>query len=225
MVKNDGGLNPGEKSKWIDISIPLRDRMVYGYAEHVPRIQIAIHPDKEKPITLWDLNMKSHTGTHIDAPRHFIPDGITIDEMPLDVMIGPARVIEIKGPETIKTADLEPYDIRAGERILFKTKNSGRVYATQQYKGDFVTISPEAARYLAAKKIRLVGMDYLTIAGSDPMENVDIVHRAFLSNGIYIIEGLNLDGVEPGDYELVCLPLRLERGDAGPCRAVIRPLP
>ena len=102
MIENKSGLNHVGKSKWIDISIPLRDRMVYGYAKDVPRIQIVRHPDKDKPITLWEFNMKSHTGTHIDAPRHLIPDGITIDEMPLDVTIGPARVIEIKDPATIK---------------------------------------------------------------------------------------------------------------------------
>jgi arylformamidase len=92
----------------------------------------------------------------------------------------------------------------------------------RQYAGKSVTISLEAARYLAEKKIRLVGIDYLSVASAEPMENVSDVHRAFLDNGIYILEALNLAEVQPGNYELICLPMRMERGDAGPCRAVLR---
>ena len=107
--------------------------------------------------------------------------------------------------------------------ILFKTKNSPVVYATRVYMGDYVAITPETAKYLAAIGIVLVGLDYLTIASMKPLENIDIVHRTFLSRGIYILEAINLDGVKPGDYDLICLPLRLDKGDAGPCRAVIKP--
>lgn len=190
----------------------------------IPMVDRLFDVDKGDKVTMSQITMSSHDGTHIDSPLHFIPGGTTIDAMPIETTVGPARVIGIKNDKEITVEELEPYKIQAGERILFKTKNSGKVYTTQQYKGDFVTISPEAARYLADKKIRLVGMDYLTIASNDPMENVNIVHRAFLSNGIFIIEGLNLNDVEPGDYELICLPLRLDSGDAGPCRAVIRPI-
>jgi arylformamidase len=149
---------------------------------------------------------------------------MTIDDMPIETSVGPARVIEIKDEKQITVAELEPYNIQEGERILFKTKNSPKVWAERTYAGDFVTISLEAAEYLADKKIRLVGMDYLTIADKNPPEMINDVHRAFLSKGIYIIEALNMDGVAPGDYEMVCLPLRIEKGDAGPCRVVIRPL-
>lgn len=218
------------KTEWIDITLPLGKEipvLPIDYSADDSKIKIPIvdrifDVDKGDKVTMSQIAMNSHDGTHIDSPLHFIPGGNTIDTMPIETTVGPARIIGIENDKEVTVEELEPYDIIEGERILFKTKNSGRVYAVQQYKGDFVTISPEAARYLAGKKIRLVGMDYLTIAGNDPMENVGIVHEAFLRAGIYIIEGLNLDGVEPGDYELVCLPLRLERGDAGPCRAVIR---
>jgi arylformamidase len=143
--------------------------------------------------------------------------------MPIETTVGPCRVLEIRDKKFVKVEELEPYKIRAGERILFKTRNSPGVYDVWWYTGPFVTISPEAAKYLAAKKIRLVGIDYLTVAGNDPPENIGVVHEAFLRNGIFIIEGLNLTGVKPGRYDLVCLPLRLDKGDAGPCRAVIRP--
>ena len=220
------------KTEWIDITLPLGKEIPVLPIDYsaddtkikIPKVDRLFDVDKDDKVTMSQIAMSSHDGTHIDSPLHFIPGGTTIDALPIETTVGPARVIGIKNDKEITVEELEPYKIQAGERILFKTKNSGKVYTTQQYKGDFVTISPEAARYLADKKIRLVGMDYLTIASNDPMENVNIVHRAFLSNGIFIIEGLNLDGVEPGDYELICLPLRLERGDAGPCRAVIRPI-
>ena len=139
MDENHNSSEQASKSEWIDISIPLRDKMAYGHPKDAPRIQIAIHPTKDKPITLWNLNMMSHTGTHIDAPRHLIPDGITIDKMPLDVAIGPARVIEIKDPEIVKPEELEPCNIRQGERILLKTRNSSRCYETDELVEDFLS--------------------------------------------------------------------------------------
>jgi arylformamidase len=168
--------------------------------------------------------MNSHDGTHLDAPLHFIPGGMTIDAMPIETAVGPCRVIEIKDEKDITVAELEPYNIQAGERILFKTKNSPHVYAVRQYMDEYVAITVAAARYLVDRKIRLVGLDYLTIGHTQPPQDINDVHRAFLSNGIFVLEAINLDGVVPGDYDLVCLPLRIEKGDAGPCRAVIRPI-
>jgi len=173
-------------------------------------------------VTMSRIEMSSHDGTHIDSPLHFIPGGTTIDAMPIETTVGPCRVIEIKDEKSVTVKELEPYKIKAGERILFKTKNSPGVYAVRQYAGKFVTISVEAARYLAEKKIRLVGIDYISVASAEPMENVNDVHKAFLSNGIFILEALNLAGVKPGNYELICLPLRIEKVDAGPCRVILR---
>ena len=175
-------------------------------------------------VTMSRIEMDSHDGTHIDSPLHFIKGGTSIDEMPIGTAIGPARVIEIMNEKEITVEELEAHGIRQGERILFKTKNSPRVYSTRVYKGDYVAITPEAAEYLAGTGIILVGLDFLTIAGMNPPENITKVHLAFLTRGIYILEALNLDGVAPGNYELICLPLRLDRGDAGPCRAVLRPI-
>ncbi len=224
------------KSEWIDISLPLGEEIPVlpplspepGDASESPippsRVARFFDVDKGDKATMSRIEMISHDGTHIDAPLHFIPGGMTIDEMPIDTTIGPARVIEIKDDKEVTVKELEPYNIQPGERILFKTKNSPRVYATRQYTGDFVAVSLEAARYLAEKKVRLVGIDYLTIASIETLENLAAVHRTLLSNGVFILEAINLDGVRPGNYELVCLPLRLEKGDAGPCRAVLRQL-
>ncbi len=212
------------RPKWIDISLPLRDNMVYWPVRDAPKIKIMKHPDDNSPITLWDLKMKSHTGTHIDAPRHFIPDGATIDEMPLDALIGPARIIEIKDTESIKPEELESYDIQPGERILFKTQNSSKCYKTDELVEDYVYISIEAARFLASKKVLIVGIDYIAISTIKDWDNMIRVHNTLLGNGVWVLEGINLSEVAAGLYELVCLPLRLEGGDASPARAIVRPL-
>jgi arylformamidase len=178
--------------------------------------------NKGDPVTMARLELISHDGTHIDAPLHFIPGGTTIDAMPIETANGPCRVIEIKDEKDITIKEIEPYNIKAGERILFKTKNSPHVYDVRQYTGPYVAITPATADYLVAKKIRIVGLDYLTIGHMDPPDDINKVHRAFLGNGIYILEAINLDGVPAGEYELMCLPLRIENGDAGPCRVILR---
>ena len=218
------------ENQWIDISIPLGKDIPELAMEtsdgEVPRSSVKRFFDVEKgdKVTMSRIEIDSHDGTHIDSPLHFIKGGTSIDEMPISTAIGPARVIEIMNEKEITVEELEAHGIRQGERILFKTKNSPRVYSTRVYKGDYVAITPEAAEYLAGTGIILVGLDFLTIAGMNPPENITKVHLAFLTRGIYILEALNLDGVAPGNYELICLPLRLDRGDAGPCRAVLRPI-
>ncbi len=178
--------------------------------------------NKGDPVTMARLELNSHDGTHIDAPLHFIPGGSTIDKMPVEATNGPCRVIEIKDDKDITVKELEPYKIKAGERILFKTKNSPHVYNVKQYLGKWVALTPESADYLVAKKIRMVGLDYLTIAHTEPPEDINKVHRAFLSHGIYIMEAVNLDGVPAGKYEMICLAIRIENGDAGPCRVILK---
>jgi arylformamidase len=218
------------ENQWIDISIPLGKDIPELAMEtsdgEVPRSSVKRFFDVEKgdKVTMSRIEIDSHDGTHIDSPLHFIKGGTSIDEMPIGTAIGPARVIEIMNEKEITVEELEPHGIRQRERILFKTKNSPRVYSTRVYKGDYVAITPEAAEYLAGTGIILVGLDFLTIAGMNPPENITKVHLAFLTKGIYILEAVNLDGVAPGNYELICLPLRLDRGDAGPCRAVLRPI-
>ncbi len=223
------------KTEWFDITLPLNKEIPIPPAmppqpgQPPPKVSVPtatvyrfFDVDKGDKVTMSRIEMTSHDGTHIDAPLHFIPGGTTIDAMPIDTTIGPCRVIGIKNNQSVTVKELKPYKIRAGERILFKTKNSPGVWATRQYAGKFVTISLEAARYLAEKKIRLVGIDYISVASADPMENVTEVHKAFLGNGIFILEALNLAGVKPGKYELICLPLRIEKGDAGPCRVILK---
>ena len=166
------------------------------------------------------LAFGSHTGTHMDAPLHFIRNGRTLDKMPLDATIGPCRVIEIKDSESVKVAELDNQRIKAGERILFKTRNSRRSWKKDNFDEDFVYISKEAAAFLAMAKIRTVGIDYLSVGGfrKDGVET----HHALLGAGIWIIEGLNLAKIEPGKYELNCLPIKILGSDGAPARALLR---
>jgi arylformamidase len=166
------------------------------------------------------LSLGSHTGTHMDAPTHFVPGEAGMDRMPLDATIGQARVIEIQDPVSIKPDELDPHEIRRGERVLFKTQNSTRRWWTEDFAEDFVYVSQEAARYLADRRVRTVGLDYLSVGGfhKDGVET----HQALLGAGIWVIEGLDLSEIEPGEYELICLPLKVEDGDGAPARAILR---
>lgn len=212
------------ESDWIDISLPIYAGMIGGPNDPRVKITLVRDPDKGDPVTMSQITMISHTGTHIDSPRHFFTEGTSIDEMPLDTFIGPARVIEIKDKESIKPMELEPHDIQPGERILFKTNNSSWVYDSDKFITPYVYISNDAASFLVEKKIRLVGIDYVTVGGYVNREDNMVVHKMFLNGGVSILEELNLKDVKPGHYEFIALPLRIRNGDAGPCRAIIRPV-
>ncbi len=169
------------------------------------------------------IEMISHTGTHIDSPYHFIDGGSTISDMPLDATIGACRVIEIRNREKITTAELEEQNIRKGERLLFKTCNSPKTYTSRRYVEDYVYLGADGAEYLASKKILLFGLDNITIGALEEPENTR-AHEILLGAGIYLMEDCALADVPPGEYELLCLPLLMWHGDAGPCRAILRPL-
>lgn len=146
-----------------------------------------------------------------------------METMPIDATIGPARVIAIQHPEIIGVQELEPHHLKKRERVLFKTKNSEHHWKTHTFQEKFVYIPAATAHYLAERAIQTVGVDYLSVGGyeTDSAET----HRTLLGAGIWVIEGLNLEHVEPGDYELICLPLRIVGSDGAPARAVLRKLP
>ncbi|MCX7912070.1 MAG: cyclase family protein [Dehalococcoidales bacterium] len=210
---------------WYDITVPLRQGMVYFPTDPVPpRIYRMSDRALGAKVTMSMLEIISHTGTHIDAPLHFIADGSTISDMPLDATIGPARVIEISDPEKIKVEELEKHNIRKGERLLFKTRNSPQAYERDQFSDDYVYFDVAAAEYLAGKKVILVGLDNITVGHRKEADNIARVHETLLGAGIYILEDCALAGVPAGEYELLCLPLLMYNGDAAPCRAILRPL-
>jgi len=207
---------------WLDITMTVRSGMVHWPGDEDVAIERTEDLERGGPYNLSRAVMSLHSGTHVDAPLHFISNGRGIDEMPPSATVGPARVIEIRDPVSIKTSELEAHAIERGERILFKTANSYRIRDTDAFVEDFVYLSEPAAGFLAQKGIVAVGIDYLSIGPYG--EDASGIHKALLEAGIWIIEGLDLTGVEPGDYELVCLSLKVERGDGAPARAILRPL-
>ncbi len=166
------------------------------------------------------LRMSAHSGTHVDAPFHFVPDGATIESLPLELFIGPALVQAVDAERHITEEHVEAIDWKGESRVLFKTRNS-RLLHQSAYDPDFVAFSVEAAQALVARGVKLVGLDYLSVAHAD--EQVP-VHRAFLDHGVVLLEGIDLSEVEPGRYELICFPIRLRGSDGAPCRAVLRDL-
>ena len=205
---------------WIDVSVSLHTGMAHWPDNPAVSITRMLDMERGDVCNVSTISMGSHTGTHMDAPLHFVRAGKGLDEMPLDATMGPARIIEIHDPESIKAAELRPQAIQRGERILFKTRNSSRCWNTDDFIEDFVYISQEAARYLASLAVQAVGVDYLSVGGfkKDGQET----HQALLEAGIWIIEGLNLSQVTPGAYELICLPLKIAHSDGAPARAIVR---
>jgi arylformamidase len=169
---------------------------------------------------LTHLSMSAHTGTHMDAPRHFIADGITMEQLPFEAVIGRCRVFELDCEDQITADDLKKIRLSSGQRVLFKTRNSTRSWSMNEFDQDFVSIRADAAQYLADLGVMTVGVDYLSIGGfnKDGVET----HQIMLGAGIWVIEGLNLSDIKPGYYELICLPLKLEGADGAPCRVVLR---
>ena len=207
------------KQRWIDISIPLQTGMVNWPGD--PRVSIDPLKDMESggSSNARLISMSTHTGTHMDAPRHMLRGGKTLDALPLEATIGPARVVEIRDRKSIQVAELLEHRIRRGERILFKTYGSARRWRKPEFDPKYVYITSEAARFLASRGARTVGVDYLSVGGYK--EGTHETHEILMEAGIWIIEGLNLSGVKPGRYDLVCLPLRIANGDGAPARAAL----
>lgn len=205
-----------QNAKWIDISATIKSGMVHWPGDPAVRIRRLNNMDKGDSNNVSLLTMTSHTGTHMDAPLHFFKNGKSLHKMPFEATIGPAQVICINDKVSITPGELRRYNIRRGERILFKTANSQRCWKTNRFIKDFVYISKEAAKYLTKVNVRMIGVDYLSVGG-------DIsVHHLLLKSGIWIIEGLDLSSVKKGRYDLICLPLKILNSDGAPARAMVR---
>ena len=208
---------------WIDISVPMRDGMVHWPGDPECRISLFVSIPGGAPCNLTQMSLSAHTGTHMDAPRHFVRKGKTMEALPLSAVMGPCRVIEIKHQSLITAAELAPHKLIRGERVLFKTRNSIRSWRLAKksvFDENFVYIPADTARFLVEKGVQTVGVDYLSVGGyqKDGVE----CHQLILGAEIWIIEGLDLSKVTPGEYELVCLPLKIVGADGAPARAVLR---
>lgn len=204
--------------KIIDISLPLNKDTVI-YPDNVG-LSISTHHDMPEYNTkLSAITFGSHTGTHIDAPAHAVIGAPALDKIPLETFVGPCRVFDFSKEEVeaITKDMLEKKNVKAGERILLKTRNSIRGF--KEFYDDFVYLDGDAADYLASVGVILVGIDSLSVkkrGGKDSRP-----HTSLLSKNIPIIEGLNMPTVNEGEYELFCLPLNFTGIDGAPARAIL----
>jgi arylformamidase len=208
------------KAGWIDVSVPLHSGMVHWPGDPEVCISRISSMENGDECNVSTISMSAHTGTHMDAPLHFLANGAGLDRLPLEAVIGPARVIAIRDPRSVTAAELARHRIRRGERILFKTHGATARWKQGTFDEDYVYVSLDAARFLAARGARVVGVDYLSVGGF--REDSAETHRVLLSAGIWIVEGLDLSRVKPGRYDMVCLPLRIAEGDGAPARVALR---
>lgn len=202
-----------------DISVPISPALPRYPGDPPIRLVPLPPPDEGEPFRTSRLSFGSHTGTHIDAPAHLLKGGMTVDQIPLPNLIGPCLVVDLTDLRgEIDVALLKKLPIKGVRRLLFHTRNS-MLWDQSGFVEDFAALTPAAAGYLVELDVQLVGIDYLSVEGG---ESQGKVHRILLDAGVIILEGLNLVGVSRGEYELICLPLKIRGGDGAPCRAVLR---
>jgi len=206
----------------LDVSLAVGSNLIVWPGNPPPRMHPTTRLARGDASNVSEICLGSHTGTHVDPPLHSLDHGAAVDRLPLDVLIGPAQVLDL----TVVAQTIGPGDLEAAmprhtvERVLFKTRNS--MYwrsMPEHFPTDYVALSPEGARWIVDRHIRLVGIDFLSIerygAAGRP------THHALLEAEVVIVEGLDLAGVDAGEYTLVCLPLKLLGADGGPARAVL----
>jgi arylformamidase len=206
-------------SRIYDISVPIRSGgLVYpGNPEIEITLQQAVAKGAGANVSF--IRFGSHTGTHADAARHFFDDGQTVDRIPLERLIGPALLLGFPDElRAVSAADLQKHDIKGHKRILLRTRNSA-LLSQKEFARDYTYLAPDGAQYLVDNGVELVGIDYLSIEQFHSGHHK--THRTLLERSVVIIEGLDLSVPAAGEYELICLPLRIEGCDGAPARAVL----
>jgi len=203
-----------------DVTVPIRNSMPVWPSD--PPVQLTpkshLSRDGSHTVRLTAIEMGSHTGTHIDAPWHFVENGRRLSEIPIETLVGPATVYEIPGVRSIGRADLEKRDLSGKERVLFKTENS-KHWNDGRFYEEFVYLEPEAAQVLVGSGVKLVGIDYLSIDKYKSEKHPS--HFVLLERNVVIVEGLNLSKVAPGKYNMAALPLNLQDADGAPTRVIL----
>ena len=210
---------------WIDATATLAASRTPVYEGDAPMV-FSFLKDMRKgdALTLSKYDLGAHSGTHVDAPMHFIKDGASVDAVAIASLIGPARVIVIPDSiQAIDTTELNHHDWKTAERILFRTRSSSHGWMdSTQFHRDFAYITGDAAEAMAAAGIKLVGVDY--ISAEQFAAPAPLAHRALLGKGIPIVEGLDLRGAPAGDYDLIILPMKVSGHEGAPARAILRPI-
>ncbi|MGN6569045.1 MAG: cyclase family protein [Flavipsychrobacter sp.] len=208
---------------WIDISATIFDGMVRWPTDPAVHIYKAEEIGKDdSPANVTGISTTAHVGTHIDAPLHFYKDGNDVASISLEKLIGKAHIVHIQNEKKcITTEEIKDIAIAAGDSILFRTKNSERDWSHEPFTEEYVYLNTEASQYLVDKGVNCIGIDYLSLGNK---ENDPEVHRIVLGAQIVIIEGLILKDIEPGQYEMICLPLKIKDSDGGPSRVIVKKL-
>jgi arylformamidase len=206
---------------WIDISVPIRPGVPIFEGDPAFHIELAASMAAGAICNVSRLDLGAHTGTHLDAPRHFIDGAPATESISLDDCIGPAWVVDATAlSRTVGAADIAALDIPSGQtRLLFKTPNS-ELWGKEGFQSGFIGLDGGAAAVLVERGVRLVGIDYLSIA---PFGDPVATHQTLLTASVVILEGIDLRNVEPGPVDLLCLPIRLIGSDGVPARALVRP--
>jgi GntP family gluconate:H+ symporter len=217
------GCAPREQGGWIDVTATLDSATTPVYEGDAPmRFTFLKDMRKGDTFTLSVYSMGAHSGTHIDAPMHFIANGAPVDQVALEPLIGAARVIEI--PDSVQAIDapeLNRHDWRGAKRVLFRTRSTLRGWMdSSQFHRDFAYIAPDAAQLLADSGLVLVGVDY--ISAEQFGAPAPRTHQILLGRGIPIVEGLDLRPVQAGDYDVIVLPLKVRGHEGAPARAIMR---
>lgn len=202
-----------------DISVVISTDMPVYPGDPPVSISPFLSISKGDKVNVSALALGSHTGTHLDAPRHFFENGRGMSELELELLAGRATVLQLDVAQEIRREHLEGADLRGTERLLLGTANSA-LWREAGFQEDYIYLTEDTARHLVELGVKLVGLDYLSVEKFGSSEAP--VHRALLQNDVVILEGLNLTGIEPGEYELICLPLRLNCEDGAPARAILR---
>ena len=211
-------------SKWIDVTHSLAKGMVFWPGQTQPRFELISNMGAGHMANVTKVDMSVHTGTHMDAPVHFIEGGKDIAQMPPEVGVGKVRLMEHRSADHISISHLQDYESRTrtiaeNERLFFKTRHSGENWIKEEFNQDYTALSAEAAEFLKKRKLKLVGIDYLSIA---PFNDLTPTHRVLLGSEIWIVEGLRLGELQEAEYELICLPLKIEGADGSPVRVLMK---
>jgi arylformamidase len=205
-----------------DITLPIREDMITYPGSPPTRVRPHNKLEDGDDANVTTLSFGSHTGTHVDAALHFVPDGQAVDALPLDVLIGPAVVVHLPADVVAIGADaLRAAGIDGARRVLLRTRNAA-LLDRDAFDPGFAHLTGDGARYLLEQGVRLVAIDYLSIEGFDAGEPV--AHRTLLEREVIVVEGVDLREVPAGRYELICLPLKVAGIDGAPLRAVLREL-
>lgn len=205
--------------KLIDVTVPL-DTSLPVYPGNTPfTIEAMKRIARGDSSNVSTLHLSAHSGTHVDAPRHYFDDRPGVDALPLEMLLGRTRVVEIGSRAGIGAEQLAGLDLSDDVRILFKTSNS-RLWTSPEFHQDYIGVTASGAEHLIAHGIKVVGVDYLSV--EEFKKPGAPAHHVLLGGGAIIIEGLNLQEVEPGIYDMLCLPLRVVGVDGAPARVLLR---